>query len=65
MKLLISRLVFVFGAVILSFLMACSSVMDMDKINYKSEITEKPIPLDVPPDLTQLNRDNKIGRAHV
>lgn len=61
MKLLFPRLTYFCCALILGALAACSSVMEMDKINYKSEVTEKPTPLDIPPDLTQLNRDNRYS----
>jgi outer membrane protein assembly factor BamC len=60
-KFILSRSLCACGALIFGALIACSSVMDMDKINYKSEVTEKPIPLDIPPDLTQLNRDNRYS----
>jgi len=60
-KLLLSLLFYFYWALILGVLAACSTVMDMDKINYKSEVTEKPVPLDIPPDLTQLNRDSRYS----
>ena len=40
----------------LSLLSACGSLMDTDKVNYKSDGTAKIVPLDIPPDLTQLAR---------
>ena len=42
-------------------LSACSSVTNSDKINYKTESSAKAIPLDIPPDLTQLNRDTRFS----
>jgi len=35
--------------------------MDADKVNYKSDSTAKIVPLDVPPDLTQLARDTRYA----
>jgi outer membrane protein assembly factor BamC len=43
----------------LTALGACSSFMDGDKVNYKTEGSQKVVPLDIPPDLTQLSRDSK------
>jgi outer membrane protein assembly factor BamC len=42
-------------------LSACSSLMDADKVNYKSDGIAKIVPLDVPPDLTQLARDTRYA----
>jgi outer membrane protein assembly factor BamC len=36
-------------------------MMDADKVNYKTEGTAKIVPLDVPPDLTQLARDTRYA----
>lgn len=44
---------------IASLLSACSSFMDNDKVNYKTEGGTKVVPLDIPPDLTQLTRDSR------
>ena len=33
--------------------------MDGDKVNYKTEGGTKVVPLDIPPDLTQLTRDTR------
>jgi len=35
--------------------------MDGDKVNYKTEGGTKVVPLDIPPDLTQLNRDTRYA----
>ena len=43
----------------LLLLSACSSVMDGDKVNYKTEGGTKVVPLDIPPDLSQLARDTR------
>ncbi len=41
-------------------LSACSSgLLSNDKVNYKSQSTAKPIPLEVPPDLSQLSKDSR------
>ena len=45
----------------LGLLSACSSLMDTDKVNYKSDGTAKIVPLDIPPDLTQLARDTRYA----
>ena len=42
-------------------LSACSSITNSDKINYKTESSVKAVPLDIPPDLTQLNRDTRFS----
>jgi outer membrane protein assembly factor BamC len=38
-----------------------SSVIDSDKVDYKSSAAKKPVALDVPPDLTQLAKDSRYG----
>jgi outer membrane protein assembly factor BamC len=45
----------------LALLSGCSSLMDGDKVNYKTEGGTKVVPLDIPPDLTQLNRDTRYA----
>ncbi len=45
-------------AVLLS---ACGSVIDADKVNYKTDAVAKIVPLDIPPDLTQLSRDTRYA----
>jgi outer membrane protein assembly factor BamC len=35
--------------------------MDADKVNYKTQGSAKVTPLDIPPDLTQLNRDTRYA----
>lgn len=40
---------------------ACSSMMDGDKVNYKTDGAQKVVPLDIPPDLTQLTRDTRYA----
>jgi outer membrane protein assembly factor BamC len=45
----------------LGLLSACGSLMDTDKVNYKSDGTAKIVPLDIPPDLTQLARDTRYA----
>lgn len=45
----------------LALLGGCSSLMDGDKVNYKTEGGTKVVPLDIPPDLTQLNRDTRYA----
>lgn len=44
-----------------SLLVACGSIMDADKVNYKTQGSGKVTPLDIPPDLTQLNRDTRYA----
>lgn len=46
------------GAVALS-MAACTTVFESDKVDYKS--SKKAAPLDVPPDLTQLQKDNRYA----
>ncbi len=45
----------------LALLSGCSSILDGDKVNYKTEGTTKIVPLDIPPDLTQLTRDTRYA----
>ncbi len=45
----------------LALLSGCSSLMDSDKVNYKTEGGTKVIALDIPPDLTQLTRDTRYA----
>lgn len=45
----------------LVLLSACASIMDGDKVNYKTEGGTKVVPLDIPPDLTQLTRDTRYA----
>ncbi len=45
----------------LALLGGCSSFMDSDKVNYKTEGGTKVVPLDIPPDLTQLTRDTRYA----
>ncbi|RYE93910.1 MAG: outer membrane protein assembly factor BamC, partial [Oxalobacteraceae bacterium] len=40
-------------------LAACTTVFESDKVDYKA--TKKAAPLDVPPDLTQLQKDNRYA----
>ena len=48
------------GAVALaSLLAACGSIMDTDKVNYKSQTDEKQVPLEVPPDLSKMSRSKR------
>jgi outer membrane protein assembly factor BamC len=42
-----------------ALLTACGSVMDTDKVNYKSETEEKAVPLEVPPDLSKISRSKR------
>ena len=43
-----------------ALLSACSSgILSNDKVNYKSQSTAKPTPLEVPPDLSQLSRESR------
>jgi len=44
---------------LLILLSGCGSIMDGDKVNYKTEGGTKVVPLDIPPDLTQLTRDTR------
>lgn len=43
----------------LVFLSGCGSLLSGDKVNYKTEGGTKVVPLDIPPDLTQLARDSR------
>ena len=40
-------------------LAACGSIMDTDKVNYKSQTEEKVLPLEVPPDLSKMTRSKR------
>lgn len=55
----LSRTVIAIGAITL--LGACTTIFDGDKVNYKTEGTAKVVPLDIPPDLTQLARDTRYA----
>ena len=46
---------------VLGLLSGCGSIMDGDKVNYKTEGGTKVVPLDIPPDLTQLSRDTRYA----
>jgi len=46
---------------LLSLVSACGSLMDSDKVNYKTEGAAKVVSLDIPPDLTQLTRDTRYS----
>jgi outer membrane protein assembly factor BamC len=39
----------------------CGSIMGDDKVNYKTQGGTKVVPLDIPPDLSQLNRDTRYA----
>jgi len=45
----------------LALLSGCGSLMNSDKVNYKTEGGTKVIALDIPPDLTQLTRDTRYA----
>jgi outer membrane protein assembly factor BamC len=45
----------------LALVSACSTIIDGDKVNYKTEGSQKVAPLDIPPDLTQLSRDSRYA----
>jgi outer membrane protein assembly factor BamC len=45
----------------LALLSGCGSLMNSDKVNYKTEGGTKVVPLDIPPDLTQLTRDTRYA----
>jgi outer membrane protein assembly factor BamC len=45
----------------LVFLSGCGSLLSGDKVNYKTEGGTKVVPLDIPPDLTQLTRDTRYA----
>ena len=47
--------------VIALLLNACSSVLDSDKVNYRTDGAAKIVPLDIPPDLSQLARDTRYA----
>ncbi len=40
-------------------LLSSCSLFDSNKVNYKAQVTKRPITLDVPPDLSQLNRETR------
>jgi outer membrane protein assembly factor BamC len=40
-------------------LSACSSLIEGDKVNYKTEGGTKVVPLDIPPDLSKITRDSR------
>lgn len=42
-------------------LAACTTVFESNKVDYQSATTKKVAPLDVPPDLTQLEKDNRYA----
>ena len=63
MKFSVSTLQTVWLALLVLGLSACSSITNSDKINYKTESSAKPVPLDIPPDLTQLKRDSRYQVA--
>jgi outer membrane protein assembly factor BamC len=46
---------------LLCLLSACGSLMDSDKVNYKTDGGAKTVALDIPPDLTQLTRDTRYS----
>jgi len=46
---------------LLSLVSACGSLIDSDKVNYKTEGAAKAVTLDIPPDLTQLTRDTRYS----
>jgi len=60
-KFSVSTLQTVWLALLVLGLSACSSITNSDKINYKTESSAKAVPLDIPPDLTQLNRDTRFS----
>ncbi len=45
--------------VLVTLLAACGSIMDNDKVNYKSQTEEKVLPLEVPPDLSKMTRSKR------
>ena len=45
----------------LALISGCSSILDGDKVNYKTQGGTKVVPLDIPPDLTQLTRDTRYA----
>jgi len=45
----------------LALLSGCGSLMESDKVNYKTEGGTKVVALDIPPDLTQLTRDTRYA----
>lgn len=54
------------GLALAAGLTACSSIenfMGGDKVDYRSAGTTRAQPLEVPPDLSQLNRDGRVGQS--
>jgi outer membrane protein assembly factor BamC len=54
------------GLALAASLAACSSIegfMGGDKVDYRSAGTTRAQPLEVPPDLSQLNRDGRVGQS--
>jgi outer membrane protein assembly factor BamC len=45
----------------LAMLGACTTILEGDKVDYKTDGAKKVTPLDVPPDLTQLSRDTRYA----
>jgi outer membrane protein assembly factor BamC len=43
----------------IAFLCGCSAITEGDKVNYKTEGGTKVVPLDIPPDLSQLSPDTR------
>jgi outer membrane protein assembly factor BamC len=48
----------VLALIVLGMMSSCS-LFDSNKVNYKAQVTKRPITLDVPPDLSQLNRETR------
>ena len=42
-------------------LSACESIIESDKVNYKTQGAAKTVPLDIPPDLSQLAKNSKYS----
>jgi outer membrane protein assembly factor BamC len=42
-------------------LAACTTVFDTNKVDYQAATTKKVAPLDIPPDLTQIEKDNRYA----
>jgi outer membrane protein assembly factor BamC len=45
----------------LALLNGCTTILEGDKVDYKTEGGAKAVPLDIPPDLTQLTRDTRYA----
>jgi outer membrane protein assembly factor BamC len=58
-KFSVSYLRFFWFATSLLALSACGTLSSSENMDYKSEVTKKPVALDIPPDLSQLNRDSR------